>query len=121
MPTEVILRPWEPGDVPGLYEATVENRGRRCVAEKAGATRDGGLRGRLFPHGVAHDTVSYSLVDPTPRRPTDDMIAGAGVPWRPDARGQDMESRVPHNGEEARRVARRCVAIGVARPTGARP
>jgi RimJ/RimL family protein N-acetyltransferase len=37
------------------------NLASQRVAEKAGATREGILRGRLILHDVAHDAVMFSL------------------------------------------------------------
>jgi RimJ/RimL family protein N-acetyltransferase len=42
--------------------ADVDNRASQRVAEKAGATREGRLRRRLFAHGRSSDAFLYSLV-----------------------------------------------------------
>jgi RimJ/RimL family protein N-acetyltransferase len=42
----------------------VGNVASQRVAEKAGATREGVLRGRLILHNVAHDAVMFSLTRP---------------------------------------------------------
>jgi RimJ/RimL family protein N-acetyltransferase len=45
------------------------------VAEKAGAVREGTLRGRLLLHGVSHDAAVYSFVRPaSPARPVPDGV-----------------------------------------------
>lgn len=42
--------------------AAVGNRASQRVAERAGATREAEIRGRLHLHGAAHDAVQYSIV-----------------------------------------------------------
>ena len=42
--------------------AEVTNLGSQRVAEKAGATREGVLRSRIFLRGEARDAVGFSLV-----------------------------------------------------------
>jgi RimJ/RimL family protein N-acetyltransferase len=42
--------------------AAVGNQRSQRVAEKAGATREGVLRGRLCLHGTPHDAVVYSIM-----------------------------------------------------------
>ena len=44
--------------------AAVENIPSQRVAERAGATREGVLHGRLWLDGTVHDTVIYSLIRP---------------------------------------------------------
>ena len=49
--------------------ASVENVASQRVAEKAGARREGVLRGRLQLHGRMHDAAVYSFVRSSPKPP----------------------------------------------------